>query len=271
MKVGGLPSLSLSAVEKVFQREGESGVRALDGVDLSVEAGEFVWILGPNGSGKSTLLNVVFGMVTKDRGQVLILTDRGPREVTSLRAHERARLMSRVTQDPASSSASSLTVWENLWLATELKGRRDLSRWASRRHIRRKFEQLLVSLGLEGKLDSLARELSLGQRQILGVVCALGRDPRLLILDEFTASLDEKNAEICLELAFELRQRSRSAALAVTHDLRQPMRQGDRVVIMHSGRISFDLPAQECRERGERWLAEAVLTPREEFPGKATV
>jgi putative ABC transport system ATP-binding protein len=228
-------------------------VRALRGVDLVMEPGAFVVVLGFNGSGKSSLLNAVAGTLIPAHGAVLIHGE----DVTQWPEHRRAALVGRVFQDPLRGTAPRLTIAENLALATQ-RGRRwpDLRRALSR-HRREAIAERVgaLGMGLEDRLDTPIGALSGGQRQALTLLMATLVSPRVLLLDEHTAALDPKSAEMVLGLTEDVVQRLKLTTLMVTHSMAQAVRLGDRVLMMHRGKVVRDYRgARKRRLRAEELL-----------------
>jgi putative ABC transport system ATP-binding protein len=238
-------ALELSGLQHTFFPGTPSEQRALQDVELSVEPGEFVVVLGINGSGKSTLLNAIAGTVSLDRGLVRIAGE----DVTRWPEHRRAALVGRVFQNPFSGTAPHLTVAENLAIASQRGHRRGVLNWglnaARRRELAEKVRGL--GLGLEERLDTPMGVLSGGQRQALTLLMATLVRPELLLLDEHTAALDPRSAEQVVRLTEEILRRDALTTLMVTHSLHQAVRLGDRVLMMHHGRIVADIAGARKR------------------------
>jgi putative tryptophan/tyrosine transport system ATP-binding protein len=236
--------LALHGITKTFLRHGDAPVRALDNVAMEAASGEFVTIVGHNGSGKSTLLNIVFGDVTPDAGGLTLHNSNGPIDLLRVLREDRASYIARVHQDPAKGTVADLTVWENLTLAVLPRGTASPFRFSSVKQAAVDFGAFLEPLGLADKLKSRASELSAGQRQLVAVLVALLRRPAILLLDEFTASLDRRNSLMCTEHAVRLARERGTLVLAVTHDLVQALQQGDRLLVMREGKVMKDLRGQ---------------------------
>jgi len=231
-------ALELVDLRHTFNEGTVNEVRALRGVDLVMEPGAFVVVLGFNGSGKSSLLNAVAGTLIPAHGKVLVHGE----DVTHWPEHRRAGLVGRVFQDPLRGTAPRLTIAENLAVAAQ-RGRRwpDLRRALSRG----KREALAarvheLGMGLEDRLDTPIGALSGGQRQALTLLMATSVSPRILLLDEHTAALDPKSAELVLGLTEEIVRKLKLTTLMVTHSMAQAVRLGDRVLMMHRGRVVRD-------------------------------
>lgn len=245
--------LEVKGIAKTFHAGTPDEVRALAGVDLSVEDGAFAVVIGTNGSGKSTLLNAVAGSFPVDDGSIRI----GGEEVTSWPEHRRARLVGRVFQNPFSGTAPGMTIAENLALASRRGGRRGLSPLVTRA-LRAGIASRVASLGmgLEERLDNEIGSLSGGQRQALTLLMATWVRPRLLLLDEHTAALDPRTADQVIRLTREVVERDRLTTLMVTHSMAQAVRLGDRLVMMHRGRVVHSLSGDDKRRsRPEDLLA----------------
>jgi putative ABC transport system ATP-binding protein len=209
--------------------------RALQGVDLTMEERDFVIVIGGNGSGKSTLLNALAGTLLPDRGTVRL----AGRDVTRLSEWRRAALVGRVFQNPMSGSIPHLTVAENLAVATKRGGPRGVLRVALGRARRRDLSERVgdLGLGLEDRLDTPVGALSGGQRQALTLLMATLVRPQILLLDEHTSALDPRSTEQVVQLTDQIVRREGLTTLMVTHSLQQAVALGDRVVLMHQGRI----------------------------------
>ncbi len=239
------PALELIGLRHTFFPGTPSEQRALEGVDLTVEPGSFVAVVGINGSGKSTMLNAIAGSVELDRGAVRI----GGRDVTRWPEHRRAALIGRVFQNPFSGTAPHLTVAENLAIASQRGRRRGIMRWGLGGARRLELRERLASmgLGLEHRLDTPIGVLSGGQRQALTLLMATLVRPTLLLLDEHTSALDPRSAEQVLRLTEEFVVRDGLTTLMVTHSMHQAVRLGDRLLVVHRGRIQEDLSGARKR------------------------
>src|SRR6476661_7920874 len=212
---------------------GEAALR-LEGVDLALDRGSFTVVLGTNGSGKSSLLNAIAGSVALTGGRVYLDGD----DVTGWSEQRRARRISRVFQNPFTGTASDLSVAENLVLAGGRAGRRGLRRALARDRRGLVREQVArLGLGLEDRLDTSIGLLSGGQRQALTLLMATMVRPSLLLLDEHTAALDPRSAEQVISLTQRAITAGGLTTLMVTHSMTQAVQVGDRVLVMHRGRI----------------------------------
>jgi len=247
------PALELRDLRHTFNEGTVNEVRALRGVDLTMDPGAFVVVLGFNGSGKSSLLNAVAGTLIPAHGEVLVHGE----DVTRWPEHRRAGLVGRVFQDPLRGTAPRLTLAENLALATQ-RGRRwpDLRRALSRSRRELIAEQVRgLGMGLESRLDTPIGALSGGQRQAITLLMATLVSPRILLLDEHTAALDPKSAEMVLALTEDVVRKLKLTTLMVTHSMAQAVRLGDRVLMMHRGKVVRDYRGSRKR----RLRAEELL------------
>jgi putative tryptophan/tyrosine transport system ATP-binding protein len=237
--------LALDGLVKCFGAGTAAEVTALDGVSLAVSAGEFVTLIGSNGAGKSTLLRAILGTVVPERGRVTL----DGRDVTREPVHRRACDIGRIAQDPGESTCAGMTVEENLEMAAQRGRPRGLG-WAVTAARRETFRGRLaeVGLGLEGRLGSRVGTLSGGQRQALGLLMATLTTPKVLLLDEHTASLDPKAGELVMAFTGRLVAEARLTTLMVTHNMHQAIRWGRRLVMMHAGRVVLDVQG-EAKER----------------------
>lgn len=245
--------LEIRNVSKTFFPNTPNEVRALQGVDLTIDGGSFVVVIGTNGSGKSTLLNAVAGTFTVDTGSIR-LSGRG---ITHWGEHRRAKLIGRVFQNPFSGTAPSMTIAENLALAAKRGRVRGLG-WALGPGTRDEMHERVreMGLGLENRLDNAIGSLSGGQRQSLTLLMAGLLRPDLLLLDEHTAALDPKSADQVVRLTEDLIRRDNLTTLMVTHSMHQAAHLGDRLVMMVRGRVIHDFRGEEKqRLRPEDLLA----------------
>lgn len=236
--------LEITEIRKTFFPGTPNEVRALQGVNLTIERGSFVCVIGTNGSGKSTLLNAVAGAFLVDAGRIQL--DRA--DVTRWPEHRRAKLIGRVFQDPFSGTAPSMTIAENLALAARRGQRRGLG-WALTPSRRGELRDRVAAMGLnlEDRLNNPIGTLSGGQRQSLTLLMAGLMKPSLLLLDEHTAALDPKSAEQVVRLTQEFISRDHLTTLMVTHSMQQAASLGDRVIMMDRGQIAFDISGQAKR------------------------
>ncbi|UCD54575.1 MAG: ATP-binding cassette domain-containing protein [Dehalococcoidia bacterium] len=231
--------LQLRNVSKVFARGTMDEVIALNGVNLDVYDRDFVTIIGSNGAGKSTLLNIVAGVYPPERGGKVVINDD---DVTNLEEYRRAAYVGRVWQEPEVGTAHKLSLEENLSLAL-LRGQRRGLRAAINKNRRQLFREALagLGLGLEDRLNTPVGTLSGGQRQALALVMATVSRPAILLLDEHIATLDPKTAQTVLGLSDAIIERENMTAIMVTHNMELALRYGNRLIMMHKGRIVVDM------------------------------
>jgi len=236
--------LELHAVSKTFNANTPNEVRSLRGVDFRLDAGSWVVIIGTNGSGKSTLLNAVAGTFLVDEGSIRL----AGRDVTQWPEHARAQLIGRVFQNPFSGTSPSLTIEENLSLAARRGRGRGLG-WGLKASLisRMRDEVSHLTMGLEDRLSNAIGSLSGGQRQALTLLMATWLRPELLLLDEHTAALDPKGADLVIALTEQVIAREKLTALMVTHSMQQAASLGHRLIMMHRGQIIHDFQGDEKR------------------------
>lgn len=237
--------IKLESISRFFFRGTANEVKALDSVSLEAASGQFITLVGSNGAGKSSLLRVVSGQLQPDEGQVWL----DGVNVTAWPDFRRAARVGQIDQNPLVSTAPALTIEENLALAL-LRGRvRGLGRAVTDGR-RRRFRDALeaVGMGLEHRLSTRVGNLSGGQRQALALVMATIAEPPLLLLDEHTAALDPKAAAQVMEITERLVASRGLTTLMVTHNMEHAIRHGNRLLMMHRGRIILDLSGPEKRE-----------------------
>lgn len=230
--------IEITGLTKTFEQPGGEKVPALRGVSLTIPTGQFVTVIGSNGSGKSTILNAIAGVFFPDSGTIRIAGT----DVTAMPAHQRAALVGRVFQDPFKGSCPSMTVAENMRLA-ELRGQRRGLRIRLGKAELERYRELLASLGmrLEGRLQALMGTLSGGQRQAITLLMATIRRPDLLLLDEHTAALDPRAADMVMQVTDTVVRNQKLTTLMVTHSMEQAVHYGDRTVMMHRGEVVADM------------------------------
>ena len=233
--------LKLNHIAKTFNPGSITEKVALADVDIHLNNGDFVTVIGGNGAGKSTMLNAIAGVFPVDRGTIEI----GGRNVTSLPEYKRAALLGRVFQDPMTGTAAAMNIEENMALAMRRGQKRGL-RWGISSTERQMYREHLhmLGLGLEDRLGSKVGLLSGGQRQALTLLMATLRTPKLLLLDEHTAALDPKTAAKVLELTEKLVADQHLTALMVTHNMKDAIAMGNRLIMMHAGRIVVDVSGE---------------------------
>lgn len=215
---------------------------ALNGASLTLQDGDFVTVIGGNGAGKSTFLNAIAGVYLVDKGQIII----DGANVTRLPEHKRAKYISRVFQDPMMGTAATMGIEENLALALRRGAKRGL-RWGITNKERELFREVLLTLdlGLEDRLSTKVGLLSGGQRQALTLLMATLRQPKLLLLDEHTAALDPKTAAKVLELSQKIVEKNKLTTIMITHNMRDAIAYGNRLVMLYDGRVVIDVKGEE--------------------------
>lgn len=255
--------LEIKNIHKTFNEGTINEKKVFDGLSLTLEEGDFVTVIGGNGAGKSTMLNIVAGAYPVDDGQVII----DGIDVTKLPEYKRASYIGRVFQDPRMGTASDMWVEENMSIA-DSRGHRRGVRWAIRSKDREKYrEQLkLLDLGLEDRLTTKMGLLSGGQRQAVTLLMAAMKKPKLLLLDEHTAALDPKTAAKVLEITDKLIMENGLTALMVTHNMRDAIAHGNRIIMMNAGKIVLDIKGEEKKKLTvEALLAEFTKASGAEF------
>ena len=215
---------------------------ALNGVDLTLEDGDFVTVIGGNGAGKSTTLNAVAGVWPVDSGKIFI----GGDDVTKLSEYKRAKYLGRVFQDPMTGTATTMSIEENMAIAARRGRKRGLS-WGITKAERDTYREMLktLDLGLEDRLTSKVGLLSGGQRQALTLLMATMNKPKLLLLDEHTAALDPKTALKVLTLSARIVEENHLTTMMITHNMKDAIKYGNRLIMMHEGHIIYDVAGEE--------------------------
>lgn len=218
---------------------------ALNGVDLVLQEGEFVTVIGGNGAGKSTTLNAVAGAWPIDSGHIYI----GGDEITKLSEYKRAKYLGRVFQDPMTGTASTMSIEENMAIAARRGNKRGLT-WGITKKERSVYHEMLatLNLGLEDRLSSKVGLLSGGQRQAVTLLMAAMKKPQLLLLDEHTAALDPKTAAKVLEISDKIIAENHLTAMMVTHNMRDAIAHGNRLIMMHEGKVILNIAGDEKKK-----------------------
>ncbi|MCI5846691.1 MAG: ABC transporter ATP-binding protein [Candidatus Limiplasma sp.] len=234
--------LEMRHITKVFNKGSVDEKVALNDLSLTLNDGEFVTVIGGNGAGKSTMQNAICGTWLPDSGQILL----DGVDVTALPEHKRANYLGRVYQDPMTGTAAGLQIEENLALAAR-RGQKRTLRMGIRNREREEYRQLLapLGLGLETRLAAKVGTLSGGQRQALTLLMATLKKPKLLLLDEHTAALDPRTAAKVMELTEKIVTENRLTTLMITHNMRDAIRYGSRLVMLHEGRVILDISGEE--------------------------
>lgn len=234
--------LELKSVEKSFYKGTINEKYVLKKLSLNIADGDFVTVIGGNGAGKSTMLNVIAGVHDIDGGKILL----DGTDITFLNEVKRAKMLGRVFQDPMMGTAANMQIEENLALAARRTKRRGL-RWGITSKEKAGYREALsrLELGLEDRMTMKVGLLSGGQRQALTLLMATIEKPKLLLLDEHTAALDPKTAEKVLKLTNEIVSENHLTTLMITHNMRDAIRLGNRLIMMHEGRIIYDVRGEE--------------------------
>jgi len=234
--------LELKNVSKTFNPGTPSEKQALVELNVKLEAGDFVTVIGGNGAGKSTMLNAIAGSWLIDHGQVLI----DGVDVTKLPEHKRASYLGRVFQDPMQGTATDMEIEENLAIAYR-RGESRTLRWGINGDERERYKEMLktLDLGLETRLRAKVGLLSGGQRQALTLLMATLKKPKVLLLDEHTAALDPKTAAKVLEISDKIISENNLTALMVTHNMKDAIQHGNRLIMMGNGRVVLDIQGEE--------------------------
>ena len=245
--------LKLSHVKKTFNKGTVTEKRALTGVDLTLNDGDFVTVIGGNGAGKSTLLNMIAGVYPLDSGVIEL----DGTDISRLSESQRAKYLGRVFQDPMRGTAADMQIAENLALAKRRGRRRGLS-WGVTKAEKDEYVELLkrLDLGLDTRLNAKVGLLSGGQRQALTLLMATLTKPRLLLLDEHTAALDPVVAERVLHITQDIVAENHITTMMVTHNMKHAIQYGNRLIMMDSGRVVVDIRGEEKKHLTVRDLLE---------------
>lgn len=234
--------LKIQGVYKTFNPGTSNEKKALDGIDLILNEGDFVTVIGGNGAGKSTILNMIAGVYPVDRGSILI----DETNVTRLPEHKRAKYLGRVFQDPMTGTAADMNIEENLAIAAR-RGKKRFLGWGITGKEREDYRERLktLDLGLENRMSAKVGLLSGGQRQALTLLMASLEKPKVLLLDEHTAALDPKTAKKVLELTEDIVEKDNLTTLMITHNMKDAIRFGNRLIMMHEGKVIYDVRGEE--------------------------
>lgn len=238
--------LDIRNATKIFNAGTVNEKTAIDNIALlTLEDGDFVTVIGGNGAGKSTLLNAIAGVFKLDEGKISI----DGIDITDMPEHKRAKFIGRVFQDPMMGTAADMQIEENLALANR-RGKKRSLRWAITKSEREKYREMLAALelGLEDRLTTKVGLLSGGQRQALTLLMATMNSPKLLLLDEHTAALDPKTAAKVLELTDKFVSEGRLTTLMVTHNMKDAIAHGNRLIMMNAGKIILDVRGEEKKQ-----------------------
>lgn len=254
--------LELKNIKKTFNPGTVNEKVALDGLSLTINDGEFVTVIGGNGAGKSTLLNAICGTWRVDSGRILIDNS----DVTNMPEYKRAKFLGRVFQDPMMGTAADMEIEENLALATRRGKHRGLKRGITSAE-RETYKKLLseLGLGLEERLKTKMGLLSGGQRQTVTLLMAAMNKPKLLLLDEHTAALDPKTAEKVLEITQRIVTENNLTTLMITHNMRDAIKYGNRLIMLYEGKIAFDVSGEEKKNLTVEQLLELFNKAKIDF------
>lgn len=234
--------LKIKNVSKTFNPGTVNEKKALNNINLEVHDGDFITIIGGNGAGKSTLMNMIAGVYPIDCGYIYL----ADKNISLLKEHQRAQMIGRVFQDPMLGTASDMAIQENLAMANRRGMKRGL-RWGITKEEKDVFYKTLkrLGLGLEDRMTVKVGLLSGGQRQALTLLMATLKKPQLLLLDEHTAALDPRTAHKVLKITEEIVDEQKLTALMVTHNMQDAINIGNRLIMMHEGRIIYDVRGKE--------------------------
>lgn len=234
--------LEIQNIHKTFNPGTINEKVALNGVNLNLNPDDFVTIIGGNGAGKSTTLNAIAGVWSVDEGKIII----DGVDITKLSEHKRALYLGRVFQDPMTGTAATMSIEENMAIAARRGERRGLG-WGITKKERERYKEALkeLDLGLEDRLSSKVGLLSGGQRQAITLLMASLKKPKLLLLDEHTAALDPKTAAKVLAISDKIIQEHQLTAMMVTHNMKDAIAHGNRLIMMHEGKIIYDVSGEE--------------------------
>lgn len=237
--------LKIEGVYKTFNPGTINEKKALNGIDLKLNEGDFVTVIGGNGAGKSTLLNMITGVYPVDCGNIIV----DDVNVTKMPEYKRAKYFGRVFQDPMTGTAADMEIAENLALAARRGKPRTLKNGITKKE-KTQFKELLkmLDLGLDDRLTSKVGLLSGGQRQAITLLMATINHPKLLLLDEHTAALDPQTAAKVLSITDELVKKDNITTLMITHNMKDAIRLGNRLIMMNNGRIIYDISGEEKKK-----------------------
>lgn len=238
--------LEIKGINKSFNKGTVDEKNLFSDFSLEVDDREFVAVVGSNGSGKTTLLNIISGSLFPESGSVVLDGE----DLTGMSAHKRARHIARVFQNPSVGTCSRMTIFENMSLADNKAKSFNLTQGLNKKRLdfyRQSLE--ILGMGLENRMDTLAGILSGGQRQALALIMATLYTPRLLLLDEHTAALDPRSADVVMQLTDRIISEKKLTALMVTHNLRYAVEYGTRSIMMHEGNVVLDFSGEEKKKK----------------------
>ena len=245
--------LKITNLHKTFNAGTVNAKKALSGLNLTINDGDFITVIGGNGAGKSTMLNAISGVFLPDEGSIEI----DGVDVTRVPEYKRAKYLGRVFQDPMKGTAPDMEIAENLSIAARRGTRRRLV-WGLPKKERESYKAILakLELGLEDRLSSKVGLLSGGQRQAVTLLMATLKKPKLLLLDEHTAALDPKTAAKVLEITEKIVSEDKLTTLMITHNMRDAIKYGNRLIMMHEGRVIVDVSGEEKKNLTVEYLLE---------------
>ena len=253
--------LEVKHISKTFNANTINEKKVLKDISITLEEGDFVTIIGGNGAGKSTFLNMIAGVYPIDSGKIILDGE----DLSLQPEYKRANVIGRVFQDPMMGTAADMEIQENLALAKRRGKRRGLG-WGISKAEREEYRELLstLGLGLEDRMTSKVGLLSGGQRQAVTLLMAAMAEPKLLLLDEHTAALDPKTAEKVLEITEDIVNKNKLTTLMITHNMRDAIKHGNRLIMMHEGRVIVDV----CGEEKKNLTVEDLLELFNKASGK---
>ncbi len=248
--------LEVKSIHKTFHLDSnpENDKYALRGVSLTIEEGDFVTVIGSNGSGKTTLLNMIAGVYPPDEGQIIL----DGKDISRLPIHKRAKAIGRVFQDPMVGTIADMSLFENLSIASRRRKPQSPVKWALSKSSENHFKELLapLNLGLENRLNSPMGTFSGGQRQSVTLLMATMAKPQILLLDEHTAALDPSTAKKVMELTNEIVTKTKTPTLMITHNMKDAIKYGNRLIMMDGGKIVFQASGEEKKALTVKTLLE---------------
>jgi len=245
--------LELRKINKTFNAGTVNEKVAIKDLSLTLNDGDFVTVIGSNGAGKSTMLNLISGVIPVDSGSIVV----NGKDITHLPDYKRAKFLGRVFQDPMMGTSANMLMEENLALANRRGEKRGL-KWGITEVEREYFKKTLASLnlGLENRLSTKVGLLSGGQRQAVTLLMAVLKKPELLLLDEHTAALDPKTAAKVLAITDEIVHENNLTTLMVTHNMKDAIEHGNRLIMMDGGRVVVDISGEEKKNLTVPYLIE---------------